>query len=61
MKKASLNTISWMSKFRTSECGLNMVKSALTKGKAIGVYNPFGQILWLPKESLVLPIIDNNP
>lgn len=57
MKKIKLSELQWSASFRQNEHGHILVKSALEKGSKIGVYNPFGQLLWLEKniEVIIVP------
>jgi len=54
MKKKALNQVPWLGYFRTNENGQILSKTALVKGDKIGAYNPFGQLIWIKKNSIVI-------
>lgn len=58
--KVPVCQVPWMGTFRQSGNGQLMVKTALTKGKAIGSFAPDGGLVWMHKDTPVL-IEKQNP
>jgi hypothetical protein len=57
-KKTKLEEVPWLGLFRITENGQLMKKTAILKGDKVGAFNPFGDIIYFPKN---LKVIYNGP
>jgi hypothetical protein len=56
MKKPKLKDLLWLDYFRQSGQGHILRKTALRNGNKIGVFNPFGQIIYVDENIEVVKI-----
>jgi hypothetical protein len=59
-QKIILNKLPSLEYFKDGEEGLIMRKSGLKRESKIGAYNPFGQLIWMDENLLIIHLVENE-